>query len=401
MFRWVGSRVVALAALTAGMAGFVSFQATQLPVGYWNLDDAASPAVDSMAGANGTWVGTPTRITAGLPAGFSYGDLSALGFSTAGANQYVQLGSSATLDALQTGSYSISAWFRPASVPATGTQYGIVMKSAGDNEGLTWRDYPAYPGNGVFEFWHWSDPVTLVNPGSWSMIALGPNTWHHVVGVWDSAAPAAQLWLDGVQVDSRATAATGFVNSGPWRLGIANPAAAGAAQWQADGAVDDVRLYGYPLNPNQVAVLFNGVPAPTGLMASVGGGAVNLSWTAPPQAVTYTYSIGRRTTGSAGAYTVINGAPVSGTTYIDPSGTPGNSYDYVVYAISVATSGPSLPATAVAPAPAPPPPPPGPHIAGYESHNMAHRCGCSTLEGPVAFWAAFALAVVALLLRRR
>lgn len=404
MSKRAGVVLAVLAAIGAPVAGSALFQATQMPAGYWDLEDAApGPSVDAIAAQNGAWTGPPTRLTANLPTTtFSYGNTAALGFSTAGANQYVTLPTTAALNGLQVNSYTLSAWFRPASIPAAGTRYAIVMKP-GDNEGISLRP-GVNPGESVFEFTHWtSDFANFADPGTWSAGVAAANTWVHVVGVWDGTANEGRIYLDGTLRDTRApyNAATGGAAlAGAWYLGIADPANGTAAnRWQADGMIDDVRVYNFALNANQVAVLWNGVPAPTAVSATAGSGAIDLSWTAPPQAVTYTYDIGRRVTGTT-TYTIINGAPVSGTTYSDATGAVGTSYDYVITAISVARSGPSAtPATAVAPAPAPPPGPKTQSSGGND--NLAHRCGCSTARGSGALGIAVALAGLALFLRRR
>jgi hypothetical protein len=368
---------VFLGLLTSAL-GATMFQAppSQLPVAYWNLDEAAGANMDSIGGLSSTVTGTVGSLTTPLPA-FSYGNASARSFTTAGNPDYVQLGSSAALDSLQTNSYSISAWFRPASLPPAGTRFAIVMKP-GDNEGLSLRS------EAVFEFTHWTaDFANFADPGTWSAPAATANTWYHVVGAWDGTGNTAQIFLNGASIDSRAPyngATGGAALGGSWNLGIADPAqATPASRWQADGAVDDVRFYTFLLNANQVAVLFNGVPAPTGLTAIAASPAINLSWTAPPQAVAYTYNVGRRLAGSTGAYTILNAAPISGTTYGDATGVQGTAYEYVVYAVSVAISGPSASATATAPAPAgpPPPPPPPPAPAGPKTATH-HPCGCGT-----------------------
>ncbi len=53
---------VFLAVLVLPAAGAPLFQATG-PLGYWKLDETAGPAVDSISGANGTWVGAVAGST--------------------------------------------------------------------------------------------------------------------------------------------------------------------------------------------------------------------------------------------------------------------------------------------------------------------------------------------------
>lgn len=140
-----------------------------------------------------------------------------------------------------------------------------------------------------------------------------------------------------------------------------------------DGQIDDVRIYDYALDVNQIAVLAAGFPAPTGLAATTPTyNQITLNWTAPPQTgVTYTYTIVREVTGTG------NWAPIgtsSTTNFVDSTYLfPNTSYSYSVYADSVATSGFSNIATAI-----PTQPPPRTQKVG----NEKDQCGCGS-AGPV------------------
>lgn len=324
------------------LVGALPFQAASLlPVGYWNLDDAASPALDKYGGANGTWNGAPTRVTTGLPTVFSYPDLAALSFTNNGTDQYVQIPNSAALDALQSNSYSISVWYFPLSVPAgTGTAnnaaYGIVIKP-GYHEGII------YDNAQHFEFQHWMNGTsgpTWTGTGSWNT-AYPPGAWYHVVAVWDNTAGNVQMWVNGTQ-QGTATETPNSQNisygTASWYFGIANPGA-GNYRWGANGIIDDVRLYNYALNPTEIQVLATGCPAPSALTATPGVGQVTLKWTAPTgPAVPYTYNV-YRGTASKGETLLMSG--VTATTFVDTGVAFGSTYYYYVTAVSVAESGPT------------------------------------------------------------
>jgi hypothetical protein len=340
---WVGLFLGLLAAL----AGAIPFRAaSQAPVGYWNLDDnAPGPAVDSIAGANGTWSATPpTRVTTGLPS-FTFTNSAALSFtnSNTGSNtdQYVKIANSATLDSLQTNSHSISAWFKPASVPpgtnaANDAVWAIVIKPG-------WHQGLLYDNAQHFQMVHYSldasNNVTWNGAGTWST-AYAPGSWYHLVGTWDEATGIVSIYVNGSLIDQ----ATFTANSTPynagtsnWYIGIAYPNG-GNYRWGANGLIDDVRLYNYALNLTQVAYLAGGCEAPSGLAAAASLGQVSLSWKAPTAPLTYTYTI-KRGNASGSETTIATG--VSGTSYVDTPPGVNQTYYYVVTAVSVAESGPS------------------------------------------------------------
>jgi len=267
---WRAAAAVLFVGVTTLMLEAAPFQAaSQLPVAYWNLDEAGSPNVDSIGGVNASWTGGVARSTVLPGTTFSYGNTASLDFSTAAAPDYSTIAAGSSLDSLQVNSYSIACWFRPNTLPTGTARFALVIKK-GDNEGISLR-----PEN-VFEFEHWSsDFAHLVNPGTWSQAPITAGTWYHVVGAWDGTANTAYIFLNGVQADTRVlSGGSGGANlTTPWTFGIADPAAANAAdRWQADGNLDDVRFYNYAFNANQASVLAAGVPAPTGLGGSATGG---------------------------------------------------------------------------------------------------------------------------------
>jgi len=326
-----------LSILTGGLVAAPLQAVSRMPIGYWNLDDTASPAVDAIAAANAPWTGGPVRATTGLPV-FTYGNASALTFSPATTDQYAQMPNSTALDTVQSNSYSISAWFNPASIPpgtgsANNANYAVVVK-AGYHEGII------YDNAQQFEFQHWLTGNVWSGTGTWGT-AYPPGSWYHVVVIWDNPAGSAQIWVNGtLKTNTAITANTANRDFGtaPWRIGIAAPGS-GNYRWAADGSIDDVRIYNFPLTANEISVLYQGCPKPSGLTAAPGFNQVSLSWTAPTgPAVTYTYNVKRGT--SAGSETLLMGG-VSGTTFVDTTATPGQIFYYVVTAVSVGESGPS------------------------------------------------------------
>jgi len=82
------------------------------------------------------------------------------------------------------------------------------------------------------------------------------NAWHLVTCTWDAESGEVALYLDGVS--------TGLVKSGqpskfsPWQYSMVIGARQNRAamEWFYVGAMDDYRVYNYPLNPYEVAELY-------------------------------------------------------------------------------------------------------------------------------------------------
>ncbi len=383
----------------------VALQApSQLPIGYWTLDEAVGPAADSAGTANGTWNGTVTPVTTPLPP-LTYNNQNgntsrAISLTGALPDDFIEIANSAALENLQENSYTISAWFRPASVPpgtaaAWNAVYAVVAK-AGWHEGLV------YTNGQYVEFQHWKTGDVWAGTGSWDSGTppYAPGSWLHAVTVWDRTAGEVRLYVNGTLVGSDTAVVENnreFAQN-PWRIGIAYGGNGGDYSWPMDGMIDDVRLYNYPLTGPQVSILAGGVPTPTGLAAQDGVQSITLTWSAPttPAGYTaYTYNIYRAAT-PAGPFTQI-ATGVAGPTFTDTTATttgPSTSYSYMVTAVSVAESGMAGPVTAAATLPTP-------RTQGNEEGLFDDNCACgSTIPGGALPWGA-ALCMLSLAFRRR
>ena len=146
-------------------------------VGYWNLDDAASPALDSSSsGDNGTWSSGVTRVTSALPP--VSGDVSALSFN--GSNGYVSLGVN-NLPA-NNAAQSISVWFK--GIPDTNNHNMIAMSNLGSGSAVQL----GFRGASLIA-WNYGGGSLV------SMTAPVDGAWHHVAYTYDGTTDS--LYLDG------------------------------------------------------------------------------------------------------------------------------------------------------------------------------------------------------------
>lgn len=322
------------------------------PSAYWKLDEtAAGTAANQVAGSpTGTPQGGPTVSTTVAPLSYN-ANIGATPRSLLfdGANDVLNVANFGTFNR-----FTVSVWIRRTGTTATrqtivsykeSSVGGFVLSLNEGNNGHFPRLWVHIGGN-----WLFAEQAT----------AIPADTWIHLAGVYDGS--NILLYRDGTQVAS--TAITGNMTTGSGPVGIG--ARSSFDQHWFPGNIDDVRIYDRALFAPEIAVLAAGVPAPV-LNAPVAGvGTVDLSWTAPAGAVTYTYRVKRAPSGT-GSFTTL--ATVSGTTYTDPTADIGTPYDYVVTAVSVAESGHSGVQSATALAPPP-------RTDDHEEGLLGDSCAC-------------------------
>src|SRR4029453_1873992 len=152
-----------------------------------------------------------------------------------GANDYVSISSSTSLNSPRTG-MTIAMWIRQRAVVP---QYGIL---AGRRWGPGWDDlWVLFTNNddgqdrycfGVRA----STPVFVTGPSS-----LGDlNTWVHIAGTYDGS--RIRIYRNGTEIASAALTGTIPVESSPLFLGAGNNGNTGIGEY-LNSAMDDVRLY--------------------------------------------------------------------------------------------------------------------------------------------------------------
>jgi hypothetical protein len=220
-------------------------------VGHWTFDDGqgASAADASPRGHHGAVSGaawTQGRFGGGL--------------RFDGDNSYVELPSTPTLDGLQNGDYTLSAWFKPETLPSgkdpqNDAHYGIVMK-AGMHIGLTYNN----PGQFSCGHYYQSDEAGM---GAGTSRPAPPGVFYHVAATYSRATGTMQIYLNGRISGSGAGSpqrpARDF-GTERWRIGIAAPGA-GMYRWTARGVIDEVRLYERALNAWEIRALADVRPA--------------------------------------------------------------------------------------------------------------------------------------------
>jgi pectate lyase len=214
-------------------------------IGEWKLDEAGgTTAVDSKNGYNASVLGGAGFVPGRL------GNSLDLNNGTAGTGgKYAQMPSNSTLDDVQEGNYTISAWFYAYSAPTDATvdnrNWAIVVKY-GHHMGLV------YEVGQTFSARHYLTGNIFKAARSASTYPL--NTWHHVAQVVSKTAGTIKIYvngaLTGMETFDSNTLSRDYGTT-PFRIGRAQ------SYWAADGKVDQVRIYNRDLSDAEVADLYN------------------------------------------------------------------------------------------------------------------------------------------------
>jgi hypothetical protein len=189
-----------------------------------------------------TWTAGPT----GLGSGLAFNGLSGAVLSTVG-----------TPFAF-TDSLTVEAWVDPAT---TAQQNGAGIVARGN---LGSEDFALDVSGGKFRF------IALPAKIATAPSVLSAGVWTHVVGVYDSVAQTATLYLNGVAAASVGAAAPPRTNSGQV-LSIGNrPNALGSEALGFAGSIDSVRVFHRALAPAEVLADYQG-----GFVSSVTPAAPN------------------------------------------------------------------------------------------------------------------------------
>jgi hypothetical protein len=183
-----------------------------------------------------------------------------------GGDTWAELPNAPALKGLTTGSYTISAWFLPESVPpstvgeANDHCYGIVERN-GMHHGLH------YSNPGAFVFSHWLGEDIASRQLVWTNSKpYPPGVFYHLVGGVDRSAGKAFLYVNGkLEQASKFDSSKRPWDFGDnlWRLGIGEPHRSDW-RWCAKGVVDDVRFYNRALAGNEIDAIYRAAsPAPS------------------------------------------------------------------------------------------------------------------------------------------
>jgi hypothetical protein len=250
----LGSATVAGVSKPVNVAGSVVNASTGdfIPDDWWRMNGApdsagnafesSTTAYDSGAAAvnNLTLEGGPTWSTSTPGTGTTSGSL-----DLSGSAQY---GISPATVAVPSGSFAVSAWVNPASVPASGDAVAVAR------DGSSASEYYLGTHNGTWGFWFTgSDTASPTVTGAYGG-AAATGTWTMLTGVYNASTGQVQLYVNGAQAASTtftpAWTASGALTVGSGMVG------GGQSDYLA-GHVSDVRYYNRVMWPFNVSQVYN------------------------------------------------------------------------------------------------------------------------------------------------
>lgn len=206
------------------------------PVGYWRLDDAASPssAYDSSPTASTTWPRLPASISGTVTFQVTGAMTGSKGATLNGSSGYLQVANTAALQ--RTGDLTVEAWLKMTSLASASV---LVSK------GTTGEYHVIVNANGSVTLMMGPSYNTVVVPAA--TITVGP--WFHLVISRRAIDKSINTYVNGVNKYTGNYVSTPSTTTNVMRIGATSPT---AASW-FNGTLDEVALYDRPLSATQAA----------------------------------------------------------------------------------------------------------------------------------------------------
>jgi hypothetical protein len=257
------------AANTITVGGSVAVSNTDASlIGYWKLDETASPAADSSAtNAPATWSGPPTSSPSIPTVGFN--DTQSL--SMTGGQYAATTALSPNWPALQPATVTMSAWYKATNVDTSGAEivsggniYALRMTSTG----LSVIKRIAHNGTPTQDWVEYQVAPTGYLDGNWHQIVGIVDTDHSMKAYFDGAAISGTYYYNGTgglhAVGSPPeVSALDYGSVGTYGLNIGRNPSTGSFDFGANCAVgacaiDDVRVYNRALSAGEISTLSAG-----------------------------------------------------------------------------------------------------------------------------------------------
>ncbi len=210
-------------------------------VGYWRMDETASPASDSSGnGSNGTWTGSAASAAGKFGNGGSF---------PGGTGSYISIANNSNFN-FGSSNFTLSAWIKTNS---TTTPQTILSHFDNGSPFAGWdfaMNVAGACGSGKICMWDGS---------SWQGVTSGitASTWTHVMAVRNGT--TVTFYVNGTSVGTITIQASIPTSTNTFRIGDS-----GDAVRSFNGTIDETRIYNRALSPAEVTTLYNFAPGPVG-----------------------------------------------------------------------------------------------------------------------------------------
>lgn len=166
------------------------------------------------------------------------------------------------------GSFSISTWINPETLPASGTVRTITGKTGdGDSEAAGTQTNWFFVldnnigGAGYGLVCSFEDSAHADHVIGAPRVAVSTGVWTHVACVFDDANNQGRIYVNGQLISTTTVTATPATNNYHFYLGISNQINQFSIENEFDGIMDEFRLYNYARSSSQIAWdMNNGAP---------------------------------------------------------------------------------------------------------------------------------------------
>jgi len=261
-------------------------------VGYWKMDEGASPSIDSSGnGSSGAWQNSPSAVAGKYDKAISL---------NAYTNTYIDVGNISNLN-FGTGDFTISSWINPADMGA----WEVIAAKGTTATGYSIR----------VNTWNTSDKTIVFKCGSGtgdvttSTDSITFSVWQHITVTRKSG--IVTIYLNGTNVKAQ-SCPDDLSTSSNFQIGRFTDSFG-----YYNGSIDEVRIYNRALSPQEVIKLYNWAPGPFAYydfeegsgttFNNKSGNNLNGVLNGSPQWVAGRYGKGIRFTGTIGQNGVVSG----------------------------------------------------------------------------------------------
>lgn len=214
-------------------------------IGWWKFDETSgNTAVDSSGSGN-------TGITQNMnDADWVNGKIgNALDLD--GSNDYIDVGTGDAYAGPDMTAITISVWI---NIPADVTSDAMIFDKFWDGSD---ESYTLYIQNNTPDRLIWRLRTNVPNTANaFGTSTISTNTWHHVVGTWDSQSGSLILYLNG-SVEGTSSLSGSYVNENTSSVWIGSAQYGGSGNRRFPGMIDDVRIYNRALTPDEINALYS------------------------------------------------------------------------------------------------------------------------------------------------